>query len=330
MKLILQPGIHAPEFRLSSVNLDQEVSLGTHFGRYTILLFFGAELSAEIVNQLGEYQGRLQDFAKRKAQLIGISAASQEDLRRLAAEKEIGYPLVSLSLSDGIVSEYGVIGKQAVQPAVFVIDQEGLIRRVYPAEPEQGLVNPAMVLRALNNLVNIPKPSSVAVDDWQLGSPKAPVVLLEYGEYQCGHCRDLFHTITQLMPEYGNKIQFVFRHFPMRHLHPLAVSAAEAAEAAGAQGKYWEMHAKLFAADNALERENLIRYAQEIGLDVEKFTVDFDEHRFADNVQEDYRGGVAHKIKSPPTLFINGIFFDVPPTLENLRARIDALLSCFD
>ncbi|MEL7565224.1 MAG: thioredoxin domain-containing protein [Dehalobacterium sp.] len=328
MKPILEPGIKAPEFALPAVNREQEASLGVRSDGVKVIIFFGSEMTGEIAGQLAGYQERMGDFEARHAQIIAVSDATFGELKKLVEDKRIGFPLVSSDSSNGLARNYGVVVNNVIMPVVFVVDQEGLIRRVYHSEPAQGLPNPAMVLRALNNLNNTPKPPLMTGDDWRLGPAEAPVVLIEYGEYQCGHCRDLYRIIMELMPFYQDKIQFIFRHFPMRHLHPLAVPAAEAAEVAGAQGRFWEMHARLFATDKALERENLIQYARELGLDTEKFIADLDGHHFLDAVQEDYRGGVGRKIKSPPTLFINYILFDGTPTVENLRVRIDSLLSC--
>lgn len=331
MKPILQPGIRAPEFRLPAVNLEHEVSVGGQSTGVTTVLFFGSEINAEIAGQLAGFQERLEDFEAHNARVIAIADATPGDLRQLAEEKLIKFPLVSDSEPPRYIARsYGVVANATVLPAVFVVDQEGLIRRVYNQEPAMGLPNPAAVLRAIIKLINTPKPPLVTADDWRLGPAEAPVVLMEYGDYQCGHCRELYRVIKQLIPLYGDKVQFVFRHFPLRHLHPLAELAAEAAEAAGAQGQFWEMHARLFEAGNALERERLIEYAGEIGLDIEKFIADLDSHRFAEAVKEDFRGGTRNKIKFPPAFFVNYILFDGLPSEEAIRTRIDSLLVCLN
>lgn len=329
IKPILQPGVRAPEFKLPAVNLEQEITLYDRSTDMTVLLFFGSEVTDVIVDQLAGYQERLPDFERHKARVIAITDATPNTLRKLVEERNIKFPLIAVSEpSKGVARSYGVVANEAIFPAIFVVDQEGLIRRVYNPEPATGLPNPTMVVRALINLANAPKPPRVTTEDWRLGPADAPIVLIEYGDYQCGHCREMYQIIKNLLPFYEGKAQFVFRHFPLRHLHPLAELAAEAAEAAGEQGKFWEMHARLFEAGNALERENLIQYAREIGLDMEKFIAALDSHRFVDAVKEDYRGATRNKIKSPPTLFINYILYDGLPTGEALRARIDNLLAC--
>ncbi|MGI9862858.1 thioredoxin domain-containing protein [Moorella naiadis] len=329
MKSILQPGIKAPQFTLPAVNQEYEVSVSGQLEHVTAILFFGSEVNNEIAGQLTGFQERLQDFEKHNAMVIAISDAAPGDLRKLAEKEGINFPFIADSEPRGYVARsFGVVSNENIQPAVFIVDQEGLIRRVYCPEPGKDLPNPAMVLRAIIKLANTPKPPLVTPEDWRLGSPEAPVILIEYGDYQCGHCRQLYQVIRKLLPLYEEKVQFVFRHYPLRHLHPQAELAAEAAEAAGAQGKFWEMHARMFEAENALERENLVEYAREIGLDIEKFTQDLDNHRFANEVKEDFRGATRNKIKFPPAFFINYIFFDEPPTEETIRARIDSLLAC--
>ncbi len=211
-------------------------------------------------------------------------------------------------------------------PAAFLIDEEGLIRRVY--EPGTALPNPAALLRAIGTIAQAPKPPRVTEKDWRLGPPRAPVLLVEYADYQCGHCQELYQVMRRVLSLYPDRVGLVFRHFPLRHSHPLAQLAAEAAEAAGAQGRFWEMHERLFEAKNALEREHLIAYAGEIGLDVTKFDEDLATGAFRTAVEEDLRGAMGNRIKFPPTLFINGILYDGARTPDAIAARIEVLLAC--
>lgn len=118
----------------------------------------------------------------------------------------------------------------------------------------------------------------------------------------------------------------IHRHLPLRHTHPLAQLAAEAAEAAGAQGRFWAMHDRLFAAGDALTREHLLRYAAELGLDLARFTVELDNHVHEPAVAEDFKRAVAGGIKLPPALFINGVLYEGAATGQALRERIETLL----
>ncbi|WP_407308047.1 thioredoxin domain-containing protein [Desulfosporosinus sp. SB140] len=329
-KPILQPGIIAPEFTLEAINQEPEESIRCCSTGVTVLLFWGSERTNITVSQLVEYQDRLKDYMARNARLIGLTDASPEVIRKLVEQTRIEFPIVASKQSVDLARSYGVLEKEQILPTVFVVDQEGLIRRVFEPDLDEGLPNPAMVLRAVNNLSNSPKPPFIRSDDWRLGSADAPIIFIEYGDYQCSHCRDLYKVITELMPAYQDKIQFIFRHFPMRHAHPFAVIAAKAAEAAGVQGKFWEMHTRLFEAGNALEQNDLMGYAREIGINIDRFNLDVNSEDIENAVMDEYREATRHKIKSPPTLFINHILFDGSQTIETLRNKIDGLLACLN
>jgi peroxiredoxin len=330
MSSVLKPGIAAPDFVLPAANLGCEVSIKKQADKKVVLIFFPADLDNPLVEQLGKYQSRMQGFEEQDTLLLGISDAQEYQLLRLSKERGIKFALLSDSKPAGAISRrYGATSTdQLVLPSVFVIDEEGLIRRVYESSKYPNLPNPAMVTRAIRKLANIPKPPPVTQDDWQLGPSKAPVVVIEYADYQCGPCRETYRLLKQIASTYRDEALWVHRHLPLRHSHPLAQGAAEAAEAAGAQGKFWEMHDRLFEAEGALERQQLIGYARELGLDVERFTDDLDNRRFKDAVNEDFKAAVRNKIKLPPALFINSLPLEGARTREVICARIESLLAC--
>jgi protein-disulfide isomerase len=154
--------------------------------------------------------------------------------------------------------------------------------------------------------------------DWVRGPADAPVTLLEYGDFECPFCGQAFWELKRLEQAVGDRVRFVFRHFPIAQAHPHALLAAEAAEAAGAQGKFWEMHDTLFANQHALEPADLLEYADEIGLDRQRFTRDLHEHRFAPKVRRDFMEGVRSGVNGTPTFFINGERWNGPHTAEAL------------
>ena len=172
----------------------------------------------------------------------------------------------------------------------------------------------------------VPLPAPVTREDWVVGPREAAVTLIEYSDYQCHHCAETSSVLKELGAQYGDRLLVVHRHFPLRQAHPLAQKAAEAAEAAGAQGKFWEMHHRLFAAHGDLERGHLLAYASEIGLDTRRFVNDLDSGRHEEAVNQDFRSAVASGVRLPPTLFVNGILFEGPRTIQALRARVDGLL----
>ena len=147
----------------------------------------------------------------------------------------------------------------------------------------------------------------VQPDDHIQGAPDALYTLVEYGDYECPDCGRLFVTISALRSRLGEKVRVVFRHYPRSGLHPHAQQAAEAAEAAGAQGKFWEMHDLLFANQNALTTKDLHKFATLLQLDRERFRDELRRRTYEDRVRQDFRRGVANGVYGTPGLFINGI-----------------------
>ena len=149
---------------------------------------------------------------------------------------------------------------------------------------------------------------AVVVDparDHLLGSADAGVVLVEYGDYECPYCKSAAVVIPVLRRRFDGNLCYVTRHFPLPDVHPNAALAAEAVEAAGAQGKFWEMHELLFARQDRLQLADLLRYAVELGLDVGAFEADLTSARFADRVAADVEGAEAAGVAGTPTFFIN-------------------------
>ena len=150
----------------------------------------------------------------------------------------------------------------------------------------------------------------VGAGDHIQGDPHAHVTLLEYGDYECPHCGAAHPVLKQVMKKVGKGARFVFRNFPLSQAHPHAQQAAEAAEAAGAQGKFWEMHDLLFEHQDALETEDLIDYAKQLGLDTSKFATDLRHGTYAAKVKSDFSSGVRSGVNGTPTLFVEGIRLD--------------------
>jgi protein-disulfide isomerase len=163
------------------------------------------------------------------------------------------------------------------------------------------------------------------------GGNNAPVTLEEYGDYQCPPCGLLFHDLKTIEKEYGDQMRFVFRHFPLQS-HKNAVPAAQAAEAAGLQGHFWEMHDMIYQnqaswspVDDA--RPVFIQYARDLKLDVDRFTRDMESAEVAARVRSDYQRGVSMKVEGTPTLFINGRQLrPEATTIEGLRMALDYML----
>jgi protein-disulfide isomerase len=146
----------------------------------------------------------------------------------------------------------------------------------------------------------------VTEQDHAQGPPDAPVTLVEYGDYECPWCGRTFPLIKRLQSELGDQLRVVYRNFPQSSTHPHASVAAQAAEAAAAQGKFWEMHDVLFEHQDELNTPDLVHYGLRIGVEVYRFQADLASERFGARVQADYDGGVRSGVTGTPTIFING------------------------
>jgi protein-disulfide isomerase len=142
------------------------------------------------------------------------------------------------------------------------------------------------------------------------GREDAPYALVEYGDYECPDCGRLYVILRDLQRDIATRLRIVFRHYPLSGIHHLAQQAAEAAEAAGAQGKFWEMHTMLFERQQALRTKDLIRYAEELVLDVERFRDELKNKTYGERVRADFLAGVQNGVHGTPGLFLNGVRYD--------------------
>ena len=150
------------------------------------------------------------------------------------------------------------------------------------------------------------------------GPADASVTLLEYGDYECPYCGAAYPIVKELQARMGDRLRFVFRNFPITTSHPHAEQAAEAAEAAAAQGRFWAMHDHLYEHQSHLEDNDLRRYAEELELELETFDSELAEHRHSARVREDFMSGVRSGVNGTPTFYINGERHDDSYELETL------------
>jgi protein-disulfide isomerase len=158
--------------------------------------------------------------------------------------------------------------------------------------------------------------------DHLLGRPDAPATLVEYGDYECPHCGAAHPIVETVRRHLGPRLLFAYRHFPLTQIHPHALRAAEAAEAAGAQGQFWAMHDLLFANQEALDDQDLRRYATTAGLELSRFVSKLAENAWEPRVEEDFTSGVRSGVNGTPTFFINGVRHDGPWDAETLIAAV--------
>jgi protein-disulfide isomerase len=178
---------------------------------------------------------------------------------------------------------------------------------------------------------SIPHVVSLAVpvqpDDHAQGSAQAPVTLIEYGDYECPSCKMALPTPVLLLERYPNKLRFIFRHFPLEKAHPHALLAAQAAEAAAAQGRFWDMHERLFQDQARLKAKDLERHAAEIGLDVVRYRGEMDDHIYLQKVREQIEGAVRSHIRATPTFFLDGVVQDVSFGMQSLHDAVAAAVA---
>ena len=155
------------------------------------------------------------------------------------------------------------------------------------------------------------------------GPAEAAVTLVEYGDYQCPYCGAAYPIIKEVQARMGESLRFVFRNFPITTSHPHAEQAAEAAEAAAHQGKFWEMHDLLYENQSRLGEEDLRSYAKELELDVPTFDRELAEHVHAERVREDFMSGVRSGVNGTPTFYVNGARHDGSYEIETLLAVLE-------
>ncbi len=166
----------------------------------------------------------------------------------------------------------------------------------------------------------------VSGHDHAAGPDDAPLTLVEYGDYQCPYCGAAYPVVKRLQKTLGKKLRFVFRNFPLTQAHPYALIAAEAAEAASLQGKFWEMHDLLFEEQALLKPETIPIWAKRIGLNLEKFEDDIKQGVVEKRIQEDRRSGIRSGVNGTPTFFINGTRYDGSPDYDSLLAALKSAL----
>lgn len=167
----------------------------------------------------------------------------------------------------------------------------------------------------------------VSNTDHVRGNRNAPLTLLEYGDYECPYCREAFPVVKRIEKRLGKELLFVFRNFPMSQVHPRALPAALAAEAAGAQEKFWEMHDLLYEHQEALSDTDLFRYARSLKLDIKRFGEDMESPQIQNRIRADFLGGARSGVNGTPTFFINGIRHDGDYDFGSLEAALEEQLA---
>jgi len=165
-----------------------------------------------------------------------------------------------------------------------------------------------------------------SAQDHRQGPLDAPVTLVEYGDYECPHCGHAYPIVKHVQKHFGRRLCFIFRNFPLAEMHPHAESAAESAEFAGAQNKFWEMHDGLFENQDRLGGPLYLALAEELGLPKAGLLQALEQHEFYPKLRADFYGGVRSGVNGTPTFFINGVRHDASFEFPVLVAAIDQAL----
>ena len=163
--------------------------------------------------------------------------------------------------------------------------------------------------------------------DHALGAAKPEVEIVEYGDFECPTCKQAVPAVQMLLKRFEGRIRFAFRHFPLEDIHPHALCAAEAAECAGAQGKFWEMHQVLFDNQSHLDRPHLHRYAESLGLDMSRFRSEMDGESYRQRVREQMEGARRSHMRATPGFFVDRRIQDVSFGNQALLDAAEAALA---
>jgi protein-disulfide isomerase len=159
--------------------------------------------------------------------------------------------------------------------------------------------------------------------DHHQGNINAVITLVEYGDFQCPNCRRAYPLVKRLLKEKGDELNFVFRNFPLTSIHPLAFSAAVSAEAAGKQGKFWEMHDLIFENQHKITAHFIMLLAEGIGLNITQFEQDLQSEEIRTKIEKDFNSGILSGAKKTPSFFLNGsLLLTYDETYESLLGAI--------
>src|SRR5262245_39813912 len=163
----------------------------------------------------------------------------------------------------------------------------------------------------------------VSAEDHVDGPDRAEFELVMYGDFQCPYCTAAYPILRRIRDRMAGRLLFVFRHFPLREIHPDAERAAEVAEAAGAQGAFWQMHDRMYESGGALSRGDLISYTAELGLDSERVDAELDSGTHRPRVQRDLDSGIASGVTGTPGFFVGGRLHGGSFDAQSLTAALE-------
>ena len=180
---------------------------------------------------------------------------------------------------------------------------------------------------ALPIVAGPPLANPVGPNDHRRGGAAAPVTLVEYGDFECPQCAEAYPIVKEIEDKLADKLQFVFRHFPITSAHPHAQRAAEAAEWAAAQGRFWDMHDGLYRRRAQLSEPVILAIAGELGLDAAGLRQSWATHAHFQRIKDDFRGGLRSEVAGTPTFFIQGVRYDGKWDRDSLERALAAAVT---
>lgn len=166
----------------------------------------------------------------------------------------------------------------------------------------------------------------VSAVDHVLGVARAPITIVEYGDFECPNCKQAAPAVKLLLERFGGKVRLVYRHFPLEEVHPHALAAAQSAEAAAGQGRFWQMHDLLFENQHHLKPQQLRVYAQKLELDMVRYDVEMGDDVYLQRIREHEAGASRSGVRGTPAFFVNGKIHDVSFGFQSLGEAIEAAL----
>ena len=167
------------------------------------------------------------------------------------------------------------------------------------------------------------RPGPISATDHVRGPRDAPVTIIEYGDFECPSCKQAAPAVLLLVNRFQGGVRLVFRHFPLEEFHPNALAAAEASEAAAAQGRFWEMHDQLFENQRHLQSAHLRQLAEALGLDLRRFSKELEDHVHVPRIRKNVAEGLRVGIRATPTFYVNGSLCDVSFGVLALRGAVE-------
>lgn len=305
---LFDKGARAPTFDLPSTS-GGRISNANLAGHAYVLVFYPGDFTPVCTSELALFEQARGEIEATGARLFGVSVDSLSSHMDFSRAQNLGFALLADDQPKGAASKafrsYNAEKSRSLR-SLFVVDANGDIFWSY-LSPDG--INPGAdgVLQALKNLGSNGNVAGESHGDFHTrGRAGATVTLTEYGDYQCSYCADAYWELKQVFAHFGDDLRFEFRNFPLTSVHPYAEMAAEAAEAAGAQDKFWEMHDGLYENQPSLSPELIVGLANNIGLDVRRIAKETDDHVYLPRIRADVSAGLHAGVNGTPSFFING------------------------